>query len=271
MQPLDADVMKRTEDDRTPAFVDVHCHCLPGLDDGPSDVSSALALCQALAADGVGTVVATPHQLGRYDGLYGARVIRQAVAQLNELLADAEVPLTVLPGADIRIDERIVDLVRSDEILTVADSGRYLLLELPHEVFIDPEMLLVGLVEAGFCGVITHPERHMFLAENPQYVLRWASYQPCLQITAASFLGGFGRRSEAAAWEFLNAPMPVVVATDAHDTAGRAPCMAHAYSLLARYVGRDGADILCRENPRRLVEGEDLISLNADLNGHSRG
>ncbi len=271
MQSFDADGTERVGEDGTPAFTDVHCHCLPDLDDGPSDIPAALTLCRALAADGIATAVATPHQLGRYDGLYDAQAIRKAVAQLNELLLDTQVPLKVLPGADIRIDERITDLVRSDEILTVADGGRYLLLELPHEVFIDPEMLLAGLVEAGFGGVITHPERHMFLAENPEYVLRWASYQPCLQITAASFLGGFGRRSERAAWEFLNAPMPVLVATDAHDMAGRAPCMADAYGLLTRYVGRDGADILCRENPRRLVEGEDLILMRPDLNGHSRG
>ena len=271
MQSFDADATERIGEDRIPTFTDVHCHCLPGLDDGPSDVSGSLTLCRALAADGIATVVATPHQLGRYDGLYDAQTIRQAVAQLNGLLTDARVPLKVLPGADIRIDERITDLVRSDEILTVADGGRYLLLELPHEVFIDPEMLLAGLVEAGFSGVITHPERHMFLAENPQYVLRWASYQPCLQITAGSFLGGFGRRSERAAWDFLAAPFPLVVATDAHDMAGRAPCMSDAYRSIAHYIGRQRADILCRENPRRLVEGEDLILLNADPNGPVRG
>jgi protein-tyrosine phosphatase len=245
-------------------FTDVHCHCLPGLDDGPRDVSAALALCRALAADRIATVVATPHQLGRYDGRYNAKTIRQAVTQLNELLTEAQVSMNILPGADIRIDERIEDLVRSDEIVTVADGGRHLLLELPHEVFIDPEMLLARLTEGGLCGVITHPERHMFLAERPQYVRRWVSYRPCLQITAGSFLGGFGRRSQEAAWAFLKEPLPLVVATYAHDTAGRAPCMSQAYQLLRRYVGRDEADILCVENPRRLVAGESLVMLNVD-------
>ena len=257
-----------TDDRRSTTFVDVHCHCLPGLDDGPPDLPASLALCRALAADHIATVVATPHQLGRYDGRYDARAIRHAAGRLNELLVEAEIPLEVLPGADIRIDERIGDLVQSDEIVTVADGGRYLLLELPHEVFIDPEMLLGRLARAGLCSVITHPERHVYLAENPQYVRRWAPYRPCLQITAASFLGGFGRRSERAAWKFLNAALPVVVATDAHDTSGRAPCMTDAYHLLGRYIGREGADILCVENPRRMIAGEDLITLISDPNGH---
>lgn len=261
MKPQDSNIAKGAVEAR---FIDVHCHCLPGLDDGPPDVPAALTLCRALAADRIATVVATPHQLGRYDGRYDARMIRRAVAQLNDLLAEARIPLSVLPGADIRIDERIEDMVRSDEIVTVADGKRYLLLELPHEVFIDPEMLLARLAEGGLCGVITHPERHAFLAERPEFVRRWVPYRPCLQITAGSFLGGFGRRSEEAAWAFLREPLPLAVATDAHDTAGRAPCMSEAYRLLHRYVGRDEADILCMENPRRLVAGEALVSLNVE-------
>ncbi len=264
MQSSGANRTERVESERGAGFTDVHCHCLPGLDDGPPDVPSALALCRALAADRIRTVVATPHQLGRYDGLYDAGTIRQAVTQLNELLVKAEIPLHVLPGADIRIDERIDDLVQFDRVLTIADNRRYLLVELPHEVFIDPEVLLARLGQAGLCGVITHPERHMFLAERPEYVRCWASYRPCLQITAGSFLGGFGRRSERAAWAFLQESLPVVVATDAHDTAGRAPCMTDAYRLLSRYLGRDGADTLCIENPRRLLAGEDLVTLNPE-------
>jgi protein-tyrosine phosphatase len=262
MKSFDAEITRADRLSRSAPFTDVHCHCLPGLDDGPSDLPAALALCRALAADRIATVVATPHQLGRYDGLYDGATIRQNVAQLNEVLTEARIPLTLLPGADVRIDERMVELVQSDGIVTVADGRRYLLLELPHEVFIDPEMLLGRLLEAGLCGVITHPERHMFLAERAEYVRRWAPYRPCLQITAGSFLGRFGRRSERAAWDFLYAPFPALVATDAHDTTDRAPCMTQAYQRLSRYIGREGADILCVENPRRMVAGEDLITLN---------
>ncbi len=262
MMPFDADMREPVRPSRFAPFTDVHCHCLPGLDDGPSDLPAALTLCRALAADHISTVVATPHQLGRYDGLYDAPAVRRHVAQLSERLAEAQIPLTLLPGADVRIDERMVELVQSDDIVTVADGGRYLLLELPHEVFIDPEVLLARLVEAGLCGVITHPERHTFLADRPEYVRRWAPYQPCLQITAGSFLGGFGRRSERAAWEFLRTPLPVLVATDAHDTTSRAPCMTQTYQRLRRYIGREGADILCVENPRRMVAGEELITLH---------
>jgi len=146
----------------TQGFTDAHCHCLPGLDDGPVDMPEALSLCRALVDDGVTRVVASPHQLGRFDGRCDASVVRQAVAELNRMLREHGIMLTVLPGADIRLDERIPQLLESDKLLTMADSGRYLLLELPHEIFIDPLIVLERLHALGLVAVITHPERHGF-------------------------------------------------------------------------------------------------------------
>ena len=264
MESSETDMFDEAPADERPQgrFVDVHCHCLPGMDDGPTDRAEALTLCEALAADRVTTVVATPHQLGRYDGLYDAADIRRAVAQLNTLLGEAGIPLTVHPGADVRIDERIGALLGSDQILTVADAGRWLMLELPHEVFIDPTMLLAGLAEDGILVMVSHPERHRFLAARPGHVRQWVPYGACLQITAASFVGEFGADSERAAWTFLNEPLPVLVANDAHDTAGRAPRMTAACQLLAQQLGARAADILCIENPRRLLAGDDLLMLD---------
>ena len=240
-------------------FTDVHCHCLPGLDDGPADTREALSLCRALVADGVRTVVATPHQLGRYEGRNGGGQVRKAVEQLKKALAETQTPLTVFAGADVRIDERIPELLESNEVLAVGDVGRYLLLELPHEVFVDPRALLAQLAERQVTAVITHPERHGFLARNPDTVQRWAEYRPCLQITAASFGGGFGRPSQEAAWAFLCQPLPVLVATDAHDTTARPPRMTQAYTLLTERLGRSAARMICVENPQRVVSGQDVL------------
>src|SRR4051812_19735949 len=87
--------------------VDVHCHILPELDDGPESLEASLDLCRALVADGITTVFATPHQLGRYDGVNTASVIREALAALQAELQTAAIPLELAPGADVRIDERL--------------------------------------------------------------------------------------------------------------------------------------------------------------------
>ena len=107
--PIELSVAQRKRLDRFRATqcVDIHSHCLPGLDDGPATVTQAMALCRALVDDGITAVVATPHQLGRYDGRNAPRDVRQATMALNELLRKDGVPLTVLAGADVRADERI--------------------------------------------------------------------------------------------------------------------------------------------------------------------
>src|SRR5688572_5935816 len=140
-----------TQRDRLERFgvaecADVHCHCLPGLDDGPATMDDAVALCRALVADGVTTAVATPHQLGRYDLRNGAAEVRKAVAGLRQALAREGVPLTVLPGADVRVDERLPQLLEAGHVLTLADNGRHVLLELPHETYIEPLPLIRLLV-----------------------------------------------------------------------------------------------------------------------------
>ena len=256
--------------DRFGGFVDVHCHCLPGLDDGPADMAETLALCRALVDDGITEVVATPHQLGRFDGHCSPQTVRRAVGQLNQALCENGILLTVLPGADVRLDERIPQLLESDRILTLADAGRHLLLELPHEVFIDPKVLLGQLCDRGVTAVITHPERHSFLMRNPTLVNRWAEYQPCLQITAGSFVGDFGQQCQEAAWAFVHAELPIVVATDAHNVGSRAPRMTAAYQRLSLELGRPAARILCMENPRRLLAGQDLVMLTIALEGRAR-
>jgi protein-tyrosine phosphatase len=165
-------------------FTDIHCHCLPGLDDGPRTMDEALALCQRLVSEGIATVIATPHQLGRFDGRNDAARVRDATSMLNAQLQRAGIRLTVLPGGDVRVDERICRLLEEDRILTIADDRKYILLELPHQIFIDVEPLLAELEALNVKAIISHPERHNALLQQPKVILRWlkigAYFQSCV-------------------------------------------------------------------------------------------
>ena len=127
--------------------VDVHCHCLAGLDDGPENMHEALGLCRALVVEGITTVIATPHQLGRFDNSYQAPHIREAVADLCAELAGLGIPLEVLPGAEVRVDERLLEFLDQDRILTL--GGEYLMIELPYEVFLNVGPLARTLASLG--------------------------------------------------------------------------------------------------------------------------
>jgi protein-tyrosine phosphatase len=239
-------------------YVDIHCHCLAAVDDGPATMGEALALCRGLSGDGVRVVIATPHQLGRFSGCNEASQIREAVSVLNEELRRNDIPLTVMPGGDVRVDERICRLLEADRILTLADGGKYILLELPHEVFINIEPLLVGLASMGIQAIISHPERHRALIKQPNLLLNWLAGGVRLQVTAASLLGEFGPAVQRAAWHFLASGWVSFVATDAHDLHGRRPLMKAAFEQISAQLGVAVARQVCVENPMRILQGQDI-------------
>ena len=241
------------------SYVDIHCHCLPGVDDGPATEGEALALCRALVDDGIGTVIATPHQLGRFSDCNEAAEVRQAVFRLNEQLQGNGIALTVAAGAEVRVDERILELLTDDKILTLADGGKYILLELPHEVFIDIEPLLVELATLQIQAIISHPERHNVLAAQPAILSSWQRRSAHLHVTAGSLLGEFGLGARKAAWRFLRMGWVSLVATDSHNAKYRRPLMTAAFKRISLELGQPAARLLCIDNPVRVLKGQDLL------------
>jgi len=242
-------------------FVDLHCHCLPGLDDGPELMDDAVALCAMLAADNIGLMVATPHQLGRFEGNTPAGEVRRAVRCLNRELSMRGIDLKVLPGGEVRLDERIPELLTLDKILTLADMNRHVLVELPDEVFIDVKPLLVELRSLGVDIVIAHPERNLPLLRQPRLLRGYLDCGASLQVTAGSLTGRFGREAMQAAWNLVALGWTAFVATDAHDRGTDRSYMTVAFRMIALRLGWDLARLLCVENPRKIVSGESPLQL----------
>jgi protein-tyrosine phosphatase len=246
-------------------YVDIHCHCLPAVDDGPKNIYESLALCQSFVDDGISVAIATPHQLGQFDGCNTSIKIRQAVSELNRELESNNIPLTIMPGGDVRIDERICKLIETDEILTLADGKKYILLELPSEIFIDIESLLCDLADMGIHSIISHPERHFVLNRQYNILQKWLRHPVYLQITAGSLIGEFGQKAKAAAWKFLSLGWTSFVATDAHNLNGRRPQMKTAYKHISMKLGQKLAHTVCIENPIRVLEGREIATHYKEL------
>ncbi|MFB0554262.1 MAG: tyrosine-protein phosphatase [Phycisphaerae bacterium] len=243
-------------------FTDIHCHCLFGLDDGPATMAESLALCRRLVKENIATVVATPHQLGRFDGCNKAANVREAVNDLNKALRNSDVPVKIIPGGEVRVDERVCQFLEADKILTLADGGKYILLELPYQVFIDIEPLLIELASMGIQLVISHAEKIASLATQHQIILRWLEHSAHLQITASSLLGDFGPEVQRAAWYLLTSGLATLVATDSHDTNLRRPQMRAAFGRISNKLGEDLARLVCIENPSRVINGQDILPVS---------
>ena len=236
-------------------MIDLHCHILPGLDDGPSSVEEALAMCRIAVEDGIRTVVATPHMLNGMFPVDREDVI-EGVEGMSRALSDASIPLQILPGADVHLDRSVPGCLEQGELITVADLGRHLLLELPQDIV--PEgtgELLFQVQLKGVTPIITHPERNIAIQQNPA-ILNDLVRAGCLtQITAGSLTGTFGTRVQRCTLRLLRSGTVHLVSTDAHNTGRRCPRLSEARRAVEEVLGREEAERIFLERPTRILEG----------------
>lgn len=202
-------------------MIDLHCHLLPGLDDGPASVEDSLAMARAAVSAGISGVVCTPHQ---FDGRYAnpRRRVLEAVESFRAALAREKIPLEIRPGAEVRLHPELIGRLDRGEILTYGDAGRAILVELPHEA-VPPgaRELIFQLRLKGLTVVLAHPERNRVFLAEPERLEEFAGGGIVLQVTADSLEGGFGPDVKKLAERILGDGFDVVVATDAHRASGR--------------------------------------------------
>ena len=243
----------------TASFVDIHCHLLPGIDDGAEDWDATLAMARMAVADGIGTIIVTPHQQGNFAQNRGDD-IRRRTAELQQVLTQADIPLTVLPGADVRIEEGMVERLASGEVLSLADKRKHVLLELPHELYFPLEPLLVMLRRQGIEGVLSHPERNRGILSRPDLVPPLVKAGCLMQVTAGSLMGTFGPDPQQMAEWMLSQGLVHFLATDAHSPTKRRPLMQRAYQRACELAGEETARELCFDNPSQVARGEPVFA-----------
>ena len=236
------------------SFVDIHCHILPGLDDGASSREEALAMAEMAVADGITTIIATPHQLGN-NAKNAGQMIRAATDDFQRFLEQRHVSLQVLPGADVRIEPDLPQRIRGGEVLTLGDRRRHVLLELPHEVYVPLDRLVDELKSAGVIGILSHPERNRGLLNQPG-VLRPLVERGCLlQVTGGSVTGAFGSQVQKFASSLVEQGLVHFVASDAHGMKERTPLLGAAFARVADLAGENVANELCCSNPKAVAAG----------------
>jgi protein-tyrosine phosphatase len=240
-----------------PSFVDIHCHMLPAVDDGAADMATALAMAAMAAADGVGTVIVTPHQLGAF-AHNGGDEVRRRTAELQRALNGAGIPLAVLPGGDVRIEDDLPGKLASGDALTLGGHGRHVLLELPHEVYLPLEGVLESLGRRGIVGILSHPERNAGLLAQPHLIAALVDAGCLMQVTAGSLVGAFGAPSQQLAEWMLAEGLVHFLATDAHGVRARRPLLRRSFERAAELVDEATAMDLCCHWPARVAAGADV-------------
>jgi len=233
-------------------LIDLHCHLLPGIDDGARSIDMALLMASMAASDGITVTACTPHIV---PGVYHneGSAIRAAVAKLQGAISDAGIPLRLVTGADVHIAPDLGVRLRSGMALTLNDT-RYFLFEPTHHI-LPPRLedLTFDLMAAGYVPILTHPERLTWIDGHYELVKKLAQSGLLIQVTAGALTGRFGRRPKYWAERILDEGLCDILATDAHDPEHRAPRLHEGRVLAAQRLGEVEATNLVVTRPGAIL------------------
>jgi protein-tyrosine phosphatase len=237
--------------------IDLHCHILPGIDDGPPGTGGSLDMARVAWEAGTRTIVATPHMRERYPTTPDE--VGAAVERFREALAAEGIPLEVLPGGEIGLDW--VDRLGDDGLTraTLGAGGRWLLLEMPFRGW---PLALPGIVRdmelRGLGVVLAHPERGEAVQRTPDRLRELVGRGMLVQMNAASLTGENGDLARRTAATLLRDGLAHFIASDGHSAVRRPPVLGEGLEAAARAVRTEPGELawMVDEGPRLVVEGK---------------
>ncbi len=239
-------------------MVDIHAHLLPRVDDGSRGIEQTLNMARLAVADGIATLVATPHHL---NGVYRnpAAGIRRHCHVLGRKLIDEGIDLEVLPGAECHLVPELPAALAQGTAMTVADRGRAVLVELPvHHVPRGATDILEEIVSLGLRPIVAHPERNTQLARDSAMLREWVEGGVLAQVTAQSCIGKFGPQARAAAREMVQQGLIHFIASDSHRDQRRIPELTSGRAVIEDWTCPEIGELLSETFPRALVRGHPI-------------
>jgi protein-tyrosine phosphatase len=238
--------------------IDLHCHLLPGIDDGPETPAETLRLCRLAVADGITHAVVTPHiHPGRW--LNTKESIAKACRKLQRALLKRDIPLKVGYAAEVRLTDEIMQQVENDDIPFYGEVDGYqiMLLEFPHgQIIPGSDKLVQWLLARNIRPLIAHPERNKQVMKDPSQLAPFIEAGCWLQLTAGSVTGSFGERAQTIARQLLDEDVVAVLASDGHNSGARRPVLAEAFEYISEHYGEGRAKRLMLHNPAAIVAGQ---------------
>lgn len=234
-------------------MVDIHCHLLPGIDDGAKSWEVTLQMCQRAADDGIKHIVATPHCNFRY------RYDRDAFQALLNELAVRFPALQFSLGCELNFSyENIEGLKRNPQLYTIGTTP-YVLVELSEfGIHQNINSVFFELISSGLVPIIVHPERNPMIQRREDQLTEWISLGCLVQITANSLTGSWGSMAKKFSEKLLKRGHVHVVASDAHSDGSRPPVLSAARKVVTKLVDAEYADSLFLQTPQAIVRGERL-------------
>ncbi len=243
-------------------MIDIHCHILPGFDDGSDNMEESVRMARLAVEGGTTAVIATPHSNipDKYENYFGKAYV-EAFKALDARLKQENIPLKLYPGHEIFAASDFIELIKKKRLLTLCNS-QYPLIEFALQERSESIYRKLELITAeGLTPIIAHPERYAFIAADPAAPLRLKKMGCLLQLNKGSLKKKFGRTSYIIARELIEREYADFVASDAHSPYMRTPYLEDAYEIISELRSSRYAEMLLKINPEKVIRNEKINSI----------
>lgn len=242
-------------------MIDIHCHILPGIDDGAKDIDTTEKMLRLAADDGVKQIIVTPHY---EETRYQPSLVE--IEQKLELIRPIAAPLgiEVYPGMEVYLTPDTPNDLKEGRLLTLAGS-RYLLVEFPSQQ-IPPyaERVLFEIMLQGIIPVIAHPERNYEIINHPNRLIKLLDKGALTQVNSWSVLGYFGKEAAQCARVLLHHGLAHFLASDAHSDKSRTPQLAEAVLKINQIASKETVQEL-KQNAQKILVNEMISSFHRPI------
>lgn len=252
-------------------MIDLHCHILPGLDDGAESLDEAMEMAKIAIRDGIETIVATPHLFRDAVVHEDLGVIEERLRELSEALEMNKIPIEILGGAEIHISHNLIDVIKENRKNLTLNQSSYMFVEFPSDhVFSGAKELFFELMSEGITPIIAHPERNSVFSQNHVFLYELIQMGGLAQVNCGSFSGIYGRKAEESVLCFLELNLIHFIASDGHNTRSLAPKLSDAVKKAEIIIGEERARALVKDNPKALLEDREIPFLPNAVNPEGR-
>lgn len=250
-------------------MIDIHAHILPAIDDGAKDLKESVEILQKLEKQGVTDVIATPHVMaGTYNN--DIDIIQQKLGLVQEAILKNNMKINIYPGAELYMDSNIVAATKNNKLNLC--FSRYVLVESSFQHFPKNfEEILFNFQQEGYTPIIAHAERFNNFNNNFNYLVEILNRGCYVQMNCGSIFGEYGNHVKKFAHKLLNEGCVHFLASDLHGIEVRPIIMKETYIYIKKNYSEALAELLLKENPRRVLTNKPIKSMIADTYWENEG
>ena len=253
------------------SIIDCHNHSIPYIDDGAENMDMALAMLQIASDSGTSDVILTPHHLNGAFSNGAEHVLKHFNALVLETSKN-NISINLHYGSEVHLVSETVEHIVSQKALTYCGLGKAALIELPkNSIPNGVERILSELIYNGISPIIAHPERNSALRRDQTPLMEWIEFGCKSQLTGQSCTGEFGTELQEISFKMIEQGLVHIVASDAHRPTGRTPDLSRAAEVLIELFDIETAKMFLHDNPKRLIDGQDLLSYKPQCNRPETG